>query len=203
MAEWKVDFTGDKEEDLDRIDPLPGWYRATVAAIEDDDKSGAQVVHYKITGPAFAGAVIYEKVWNPENAETEEKAAKTMARAKKVMSRLGLVGKDDLGREKVIKWDACIGREMVLQVIDDSYEGKDGKKVAKVSCGYLGMFPTDHASIPPAVRVQLGLPLLAGQTVEEAKKTAAGKRTASGPTMPANGTTPAAAPINAAEFANL
>lgn len=160
---WKVNLAGDTPESVDGIQPLPGWYKATLESASEDGKTGAMILDFRITGPTFAGAHVKDRVWNPEYANEEKKIEATAKRAKAVMSRLGLLSKDEFGREIEVEFEEAVGREFALKVIQDDFEGKDGKNVEKVGLGYLGMFPCDHPNIPPEARTKLGLPLLPGQ----------------------------------------
>lgn len=160
---WKINLGNDTPESVDALQALPGWYKSTLESASEDGKTGAMILDFRITGPSFAGAHVKDRVWNPEYANEEKKIDATDKRAKAVMSRLGLLSKDEFGREVEVEFEEAVGKEFVLKVIQDDFEGKDGKNVEKTGLGYLGMFPTDHPSIPPDVRVKLGLPLLAGQ----------------------------------------
>ncbi len=204
---WKIDLTNDTEETLDQIRAQPGWYRAVIESAGEEPKMNNAIIEYKITAPTFIGARIKDTVFNPLNSQTEDKAAVCARRAKAVMKRLGLIQKDALGRETEIAWEAATGKEVVIHVVDEKYETKNGAEGSRAGLGFLGMFPLDHPEIPVAERVRLGLPLLEGQALpKEGEAPAKGSKAngkAKGSTKAEAGATTAKTEADLSDLVNI
>ena len=177
---FDIDFTGDTPETMDVSRADPGWYRARCVKQKFNVERRAQELHFQITGPTFKGCLHIESLMDPANASTENAFRVFVNKAKSFSKRLGVVTDADAGKKVSPSWDKAIGAEVVLNLVDGSYE-KEGKRHQKVECDW-APYPLDHDKIPPAVRIRLGLELLPGQSMEAPapqantpKKSSAGK----------------------------
>ncbi len=157
---WDLDFSGETPEQVDlAAGRIPdGWYRAILAASEDDLESGAKKLQFKVSQGLHAGKKITQTLWHPRFAPDEEKAKSAMQKARIFAVRMGLVPREAKGAF-TMNFDAALNKEFVVKVKTFKSE-KTGKEFAELE--YSGVFPFDHRDIPADVRVALGLSPLAG-----------------------------------------
>jgi hypothetical protein len=163
---FELDLTDVQSPEQLEAGPMvaPGWYRAIINDYyEDDNKEDDRVFEILIQGGTHDGRKLFYRFTRPEHYEDEKKAKTAKRRIGMLASRLGLVKQDDFGKVTSVDFDAAINREIVIEVITDSYDVVDeitGATVKKTSnkISYAGIFPLDHPDISDENRVALKLP---------------------------------------------
>lgn len=194
---WDLDFRGDNIEALEAGGRLPpGFYVAKVDNFAEDQKDGAGVFTFLVSAGPFAGQKTEAKLFNPKFADTAERAANAVRRAKVWAARLGLVGADDLTKIVPLDFRKAVNHNCVLKMETDSYEDRSGVKRETVKVGYMGVYPLDHPDIPEDFRMAMNL------GPARPRKPGDGKAAASAVSASGTGTqAPAAAVQNTADIA--
>lgn len=184
MAVWEDDTTGKSMSELDGAHIVPGYYFAEIFKEEVEDKTAAEVLHVRITGPTFAGAIKEVKMNNPKYENDPKKQDELRRRSRSVAVRTGVLPKDTPPGPVKFDWSRAVGWKGLFVIVADPKTQEDGKVINYTKPDYLPFFPLDHDAIPVEVRHALGLKLLPGQvatpTVENGHTPAKGKRKGKG-----------------------
>lgn len=129
---------------------IPGWYRAVLQEITEEEEKGYWDIQYRVTAGPWAGSTIHDKLWKPENAADTEKAEGSRKRIKLVLKRLGVWDGQPTAREFDLA--ECIDRECWLKLGERSYKGKDGAMAKSVDVEWAGIYPLDDERVPAEVR---------------------------------------------------
>jgi hypothetical protein len=168
MAKFGIGGKGLEDKDFEDFALLPGWFLASCTNEEANEKGQVELT-ITITGPTQAGK--YKKIFlnDPGLASTEEEAKAQTKRALLHATWLSILTKEEAKQGKDIDWSLALRWKGVIHLENDTYQDKkSGKIIETASFPYRGIFGLGSDSIPPAVRVSLGLPLLPGQTVDGA-----------------------------------
>lgn len=175
MAKWQTDLTNIKPDDMDDSRADPGFYLATLESELENQETGAEELTFRITGPRFKGQAVTKRINNPGLADTEKAAEGQSKVARLWATRLGILKKEDAGKQVELDWSKAVGWKGVIELELHEYVRDDGKAGKAVQFTYLGVYPLDHEKIPAVERARLGLPLLPGQTVPADGVTPGGK----------------------------
>jgi hypothetical protein len=61
--------------------------------------------------------------------------------------RLGLIAGDDLGDRKTVDWTNAVGKQMVVEVIEEEFEKKDGTKAKRAKLSFAGFWAVDDTRV--------------------------------------------------------
>lgn len=204
MAKFVDNLAGVREEDIDEVKMAPGWYLVTLVQESEDTKDGAFCLRFQVNGPTFRGVPYTHRLPNPALAETEEKGNNQLAWLRKWAKRLGLIRPEDLGKSVEIDFAKALGKQFVLEFVPERYESKKspGTWIEGVKVPYLGVYGTDHESVPPVERVRMGLALLPGQRLPAVGSPTApvGKGKAGAAAVPPAGSTTGASAVDLSDI---
>lgn len=190
--DFSIDF--DENETPETIEAgnqaPPGWYRAKLEDVHDDEKNpGTVVFQYKVTGGnggVWTGRNVFDRIGDPDMAEGEDAARFVRQRTKLLAKRLGIITDDEIkpGAQVNKTWYDALGKEVVLHIKLRSYKDKKTGE-QKTACGvdYAGVYPLDYdqrklkGDCPPEARALFTSPpapaAAAGNAVAKAMRTAA------------------------------
>jgi hypothetical protein len=136
----------------------PGFYRAILDEVKESEHSeGAVDFYYRVTMGDYKGSIVRDTLYHPDYARKDSSAPGLARRLRILAGRLGLWdGKP--GEAVNVCWLDAIGREVVIQAIEDKYKDKGGVERVNYKPDFAGIFPLDHHEIPEAVRTALALP---------------------------------------------
>jgi hypothetical protein len=180
-TQFTVDLTQDTPETIDRGREVePDWYAVVVHDVGEDPKNGAVLFEFKVqagmeTQGKYAGSIIFDRLYDPDLADSEQKRQMAIRRQKLYASRLGLLATDAFGREASGDWMDAMGKSVVVRVERRSYTDSLGEKKEITGVRFDGLFPPDHEKIPDPVRQALNLPAakLSPETLAKRAKAAA------------------------------
>jgi hypothetical protein len=163
-TQFTVDLSQDTPETIDRGREVePDWYAVIVHDVGEDPKNGAVLFEFKVvagmeTQGKYAGSIIFDRLYDPDLADTEQKREMAIRRQKLYASRLGLLATDAFGREASGDWMDAMGKSVVVRVERRSYTDSLGEKKEITGVRFDGIYPPDHEKIPDSVRKSLHLP---------------------------------------------
>jgi hypothetical protein len=115
--------------------PPPGKYHAK---IEDVQRVSDQTSYLKVrfallagTDPNGVGCLFSERFY------LSDKAKKRLAI---LAHRLKLISEDDFGDRRTVDWDEAIGRQLIVQVVEEEYEAKSGGKAKRAKLAFAGFW---------------------------------------------------------------
>jgi hypothetical protein len=192
---WKLNLKDDRYDDLGNAKPTIGWYKATIDDVKENSETGNMEFDFRITGPTIGGAVHKEFLNNPELQSTEKATAYAIRKSKDWAKRLGLLTREDEGREDFeAEWANAIGKEVVIRLKDGSYTAGDGSRRERVEVDW-APFPLDHQGVPADARQLLGLPLLPGQVLSKDQPKPVSRKKGKEPPAAAAGSNGPGAPL--------
>lgn len=152
---FKVDLTDKTLDDLKDPNAVdPGYHRVTLEDTFEDEK-GNQKFKLKIKGGKSDGAVLWYTLYAPENTKSPEKSQHLI----NVMSkRMGLLTKENEGKETEIDFVNAISAEMVACVQVEEYP--EGSGIFNPKVNFYHLHALDSDDIPMEERKALGLPEL-------------------------------------------
>lgn len=158
LYEEEIDLSDYTPEGVEKVDGIPpGWYRAMVADVSIEDRTGALLVKFEVTDGEHQGAHITERLWDPKKADSPDKAEGSRKRRVLWAKRLGLVTETDFGRPGVrIPWDAATGKFFAIQIKERKYKDKDGNERIARNVDYAGVYSLDDQRVPEELRGQAG-----------------------------------------------
>src|SRR5262245_11460385 len=116
----------------------PGRYHVLIRNIaRRNDPSPHLRFRYEVlagTDPSAVGALSSERFFLSEKAEK---------RLAILGHRLGLIGDNDFGGRKSVDWSRAIGRDLVCQVVHDTFERQDGAKGVRSQWGFATFWRPD------------------------------------------------------------
>jgi hypothetical protein len=151
MDDFALDLSELTYEDLESANqtPPPGRYHARVLEAKHmSDQTPYLRVKLKLlagTNAEGVGAVIAERFY------LSQKAVKRLAH---FGLRVGLLTRQEIGKQVTVAWGKAVGRELIVEVIHDEKEGKNGKYTLAV-CSFMGFWDLDHpdvATVPRGTR---------------------------------------------------
>lgn len=162
--EFEADFTSDTKETLEKAGPGPGWYLTELAAETYDPQKGRLVLQFKVLAPIGIGLIHREFISNPAMSSTQEERERATRKVKTFGMRMGLTEAGVYGHKAKINFANAVGKRFVLN-LEPGKDKSTGVRTeeAGVWCDW-APYPLDHQKIPAAVRQQLGLALLPGQS---------------------------------------
>jgi hypothetical protein len=86
--------------------------------------------------------------------------------------RMRLISEDDFGDRVSIEWSQAIGKQLVVQVVEEEYDAKDGKKAKRAKLSFAGFWGLDDDRVKDVPRDQA-----AQRQATAARKPAATKAT--------------------------
>jgi hypothetical protein len=136
------------EQDLEGNAVLPpGRYHVAIREVfRRSDPSAHLLVKYEVlagTNAAAVGAVSAEKLF------LSDKAAKRVAI---LGHRLGLIDDKAFGRRIDFDSSALLGRDLVVEIINEPYEGKDGEKRVASKWNFAGFWATTDPRVKDVPR---------------------------------------------------
>jgi hypothetical protein len=188
-------------DDMDKSKyPVAGWYDCVLTDTGDDDKNGALYLKFDVTAGPFKGCEIKQLLFDPANADDEEKAKRTLQKYMAWAKRMGALTEAEFKAGTQPDWIRQIGSRYVME-LEQSKPNSSGKQF--VGPKYLGVYPPDHEGIPENVRAELHLPPSRAPHAPRAPATGGGKRGGSKATTPAANGTPAPAHQRAVDVSDL
>jgi hypothetical protein len=133
MTFQNIDLTGfSSDADLEGARVPPGWYHLQVLDVRQDDEGRTPCLVFKLG--VLAGE--HQGVTFPERLYFSDKDG-AKRRVGLFARRLGLVRPEDLGKRVSIDWRRAAGRDFVAEVIEETFEKRDGSKgtTSKISFG--------------------------------------------------------------------
>jgi hypothetical protein len=129
--------------------PPPGKYHAR---IEDCQRISDQTSYLKVrfallagTDPNGVGAVFSDRFY------LSDKAKKRLAI---LAHRLKLIGGDDFGGRATIDWSQATGKQLIVQVVEEEYEAKNGGKAKRAKLAFAGFWSLDDERVKDVPRDQ-------------------------------------------------
>ena len=150
--EIEFDATDCTPESLDSAGQVPeGWYPAVLKDIYDDaNKPGTTVFEYELTGRGFAGFKVFDRITDPNFADSDRSAMTLRKKLGNRLKRLGLLTGEEKGPVK-IELLAALGKPFVLHMERETKEEDDpvtGRKVRVpgkyVNISFAGVYPPDY-----------------------------------------------------------
>jgi hypothetical protein len=144
-VEVELDLSNLTEADLEGDTPPPGRYHAQIQSIQRvSDKSSYLKIRLLLlagTNPNGVGCVFSEKLFLTDAAKK---------RVACFAHRLRLIGENNFGGRVNVDWSKAVGRQLIVEVINEEYEGKHGKATsAKLSwAGFWSLDDERVASVP-------------------------------------------------------
>jgi hypothetical protein len=65
-----------------------------------------------------------------------------------------LLADDDFGGRINIDWSQAIGKQLIVQVVEEQYEAKDGSKAKRAKLGFAGFWSLDDERVKDVPRDQ-------------------------------------------------
>jgi len=135
-VEIELDLSTISVSDLEgEGNPPPGKYHAK---IEDVRRVSDQTSYVKVrvallagTDPNGVGCLFGERFY------LSDKAKKRLAI---LAHRLNLISDDDFGDRRTIDWAQAIGKELIVQVVEEEYEMKSGGKAKRAKLAFAGFW---------------------------------------------------------------
>jgi len=144
---------------------------------EVEDKTAAEVLYVRVTGPTFVGKEIDVSMNNPKYQPDTKKADNLRNRARSIALRTGVLKKEEIGGPVKLDWSKAVGWRGLIVIVADPKTLENGSVVNYTKPDFLPFYPLDHDAVPVHVREALGLSLLPGQvpSASAAALAAAGK----------------------------
>jgi hypothetical protein len=149
--DFNLDLGNDTEERIEAGDrPGAGWYIAELEDVwEDEQNQGVVQFKYKILSSVagqWDGRALFDRINDPEMAESEDAAKNARRRIKLLAKRLGLIGQDEYGKSDVQKsWLDARGTRVLLEVRKRSWKDKaTGEPWEMTGIDFAGVYPLDH-----------------------------------------------------------
>jgi hypothetical protein len=200
MSAWNFNLGGRTAEEIDKLASKPpdGYYVAIFSKLEDDTETLAQKFEFKIDSGLHVGVILRGKLNNPAMADDPKKAEGMVKKALIWAARLGIIDKGAKG-DVTVNFAAALGKKYVVKVKSSTFTRSDGTTSDPYQeIDYAGIYPLDHADIDGPTRVELGLPLLPGQSATPAVK-GKGRAAAAAVVPGAASGAPATAPTQSAD----
>jgi hypothetical protein len=161
--DFNLNLAGDTPEGLDSPDGLPlGWHPAVLKDVyEDRERQGVIVFQYEGTSGPLRGRPVYDRLTDPEYAESDGAREFFLKRMKTLARRLGLVSDQEVNAQQTVKksWYDAIGKRVVIHVEENSYKDKKTDVLkTRNQVAPFGVYPLDYPaeklpkSCPPDVR---------------------------------------------------
>src|SRR5262245_12220840 len=140
LDEFELDLEGLDEDSLETGGLVPpGKYHIEVLSVMEDHESKTPCLVFKLhvlagTSPEAVGRLLFERVY------TSDKARK---RGAIFAVRLGLVRRADVRERVTVNWDGVVGRQAVVEVVEEEFTKKDGTKSKASRLAFAGIWATD------------------------------------------------------------
>src|SRR5262245_37741232 len=140
LDEFELDLEGLDEDSLEQGDLVPpGKYHVEVLSVMEDHESKTPCLVFKLsvlagTHPEAVGRLLFERVY------TSDKARKRVAI---FAVRPGLIQRGDFGKRVTLNWDDVVGRQAVVEVVEEEFTKKDGTKSKAARLSFAGIWSTD------------------------------------------------------------
>jgi hypothetical protein len=122
--------------------PPPGRFHARISDVKHiSDETSYLKFRLAIlagTNPAGAGTVLFERFFLTERA---------IKRLAILAMRLGLMSRDACGKSIDVNWSLAIGKELIVEVIEEEYTNKKGEKAKSAKLSYGGFWSLDHEDV--------------------------------------------------------
>lgn len=168
---FSISLKDKTEENVDRQSKIPeGWYKAVLDDVVNDESKGTCTLTFAIANGVYTGMTATDRLFDPEMEQDDAKRQRKIDKIATAATRLGLLKKEDLGKEDFVPvFEDAIGTEVVIEI--EHSKMQNGGMWAQVK--WLGFYPLDHYDVPDNVREALQLP-----PAREAPKGATGVKTA-------------------------
>ena len=135
-----IDLTGfNTDTDLEGARVPPGRFHFQVVDVRPDDEARTPCMVFKLV--VLAGE--HQGLTLPERLYFSEKDG-AKRRVGLFARRLGLVRPEDLGKRLSVDWRRAIGRDFIGEVIEETYEKRDGSTGTSSKLAFSGVYdPTD------------------------------------------------------------
>lgn len=157
---WKA---GTTSEQLDATPAPVGWWNAHLGEVTDDPEKARVILVFVIDGPENQGCQHKEYLNNPAFGTTQKEVDMWGKKLSRFANRMNMGPGSPAEKSGKIDFRTQIGQKFVLHLVP----GSDPQPGAKYTDPGVWVdwapYPLDHKRIPAAVRVYLGLPLLANQ----------------------------------------
>jgi hypothetical protein len=140
MVDIELDLTDINETDLEQDGRLPvGRYHVQFVSAARDPNSQLPCLRLKYTvlagtDSSAVGMAAEERLYFSEKAKK---------RAAIFANRLGLIDSSAFGKRSSLDWSAVVGQQAVVEVIEETYEKKDGSKGISSKISFAGIWSTD------------------------------------------------------------
>jgi hypothetical protein len=136
--EIDLDLTDLTEADLEGGGGVaPGRYHAQVTGVSQEADGRTPYLALKLL--VLAGTVAGQTgLTHTERLYLSDKATKRLAIFAR---RLGLISADDFGSRTRPDWEAAVGRQVVVEVVEESYTKTDGTKGKSSKLTFAGIWP--------------------------------------------------------------
>lgn len=131
-----------EELELEASSLTPGWFRATVADVYEDDGN------LKLKFDLADGRTHLDTLWDPTNSDNDRSAERLQQRRAGFSVRLGLVPREGKGRFE-FDWLDAIGKPCILHLVL-SKPNKDGRQF--INLEWMGLFAIDDSRAPAPLR---------------------------------------------------
>jgi hypothetical protein len=151
MTLKEIDLTGfSTDTDLEGARVPPGRYHVQVLDVRPDDEARTPCLVFKLvvlTGE-HRGLTLPERLYFSDKDGAKRRVS-LFAR------RLGLVRPEDLGKRLSIDWRHAVGRDFIGEVIEESYEKRDGSTGTVSKLAFGGLYSCDDERVKDVPRGQL------------------------------------------------
>jgi hypothetical protein len=139
-----------KDSDLEGTRVPPGKYHVQVLDVRQDGEGRTPCLAFKLAVLAgeHQGLTFQERLYFSDKDGAKRRVA-LFAR------RLGLVRPEDLGKKVTIDWQRAVGRDFVAEVVEETYEKRDGSKGTSSKLAFNGLFDCSDERVKDVARGQV------------------------------------------------
>lgn len=122
--------------------------------------TGTELEYHLLAGP-FKGKTIKDTIWDPSDAQDEDKRATTQNRWCRFAHRLGLIGYDPKSKRYVEVpgkdgFTSCLGKEVVIEVNHRKFKRKDGSDGTAAGVSFGGIWDLGDPKVKDVVKAAAG-----------------------------------------------
>lgn len=150
----------DEAIDFDTLDagglPEAGVYHARLEKeefVDDGDYPRQQLVFIILAGTVSGqkGRRLTDSLFlmGKDDAKTKKAIQRAMAFGK----RMNIYSKEDAEKRAPIPFEKCVGKEFIIEVVADEYEGNDGNLRRSAKLSYMGIWHINHPDAPECPRL--------------------------------------------------
>jgi len=151
MTFQEIDLTGfATDTDLEGARVPPGRFHFQVVDVRPDDeaRTPCKIFNLVVLAGEHRGLTLPERLYFSEKDGAKRRVG-LFAR------RLGLARPEDLGKRVPVDWRRAIGRDFIGEVIEETYEKRDGSKGTVSKLAFAGLYSCDDERVKDVPRGQL------------------------------------------------